>query len=154
MLRRPQQRKWMASVALALRGQRLEVGFCSRRKGARGARGNALVGDVAHRREGQSSGAAQGAHSVATESRAQDIEREESRELLLLLDSGRIRTRCVPANLGGGHRWRMVTAVSQCVVSRVHERQVRSVKRRLRLTSGPWLHLVISMIFNHSKFEI
>jgi hypothetical protein len=36
----------------------------------------------------------------------------------------------------------------------VGRRQVRPVKRRLRLTSGPRLHFVISLIFNHPTFEI
>jgi hypothetical protein len=33
-------------------------------------------------------------------------------------------------------------------------RPVRLVNRRLRLTSGPRLHFLISMIFNHPNFEI
>jgi hypothetical protein len=55
---------------------------------------------------------------------------------------------------GGGH-WRLtVTIASPCMVSRAGERPVRPVKQRLRLTSGPWLHFIISMIFNHPNFEI
>jgi hypothetical protein len=51
MWRCPQQRKRMVSMALALAGRRLEVGFCSGTKGARGARGNAVVGGTTRRRE-------------------------------------------------------------------------------------------------------
>jgi hypothetical protein len=47
-------------------------------------------------------------------------EREESRELLLLPDSRRIRTRHVPVHVGSGHQWHTVTVTSPCAVSRVH----------------------------------
>jgi hypothetical protein len=36
----------------------------------------------------------------------------------------------------------------------MREQPVRLVKRCLRLISGPRLHFVISMIFNHPNFEI
>jgi hypothetical protein len=36
----------------------------------------------------------------------------------------------------------------------MRKRSVRPVKRRLRLTSGPRLHFIISMILNHPNFEI
>jgi hypothetical protein len=39
-------------------------------------------------------------------------------------------------------------------VVRARERPVRPVKRRLRLTSGPRLYFIISVIFNHTNFEI
>jgi hypothetical protein len=59
-----------------------------------------------------------------------------------------------PPMWGGGHRQRTVTIASPSVVSRAHGRPVRPVKRHLRLTSGPRLHFIISMIFSHPNFEI
>jgi hypothetical protein len=67
---------------------------------------------------------------------------------------GHLRTGKDHSTWGGGHRRHTVTVMSPRAVSGARERPVRSVKWRRRLTSGPQLHFVISMIFNHPNVEI
>jgi hypothetical protein len=56
------------------------------------------------------------------QSRTRKREREEGRELLLFVGSGRIRTTRVPTHVGGGHRRRTVTIASPSVMSHMRAR--------------------------------
>jgi hypothetical protein len=62
------------------------------------------------------------------------------------VDKGNLRCR----TWGGGHRRRTVTVRG---VTRAGGRPVRSVKRCLTLTSGPWFHYSFND-FQSSEFEI